>query len=89
MSDDTVRVWLVERSFDDRNLVTLVYATPDGRRYQQRERSATSLRTGSTVTAADDVDPSDLESVDDDETRERYAAEVDRTRSQYEPGDPI
>jgi len=26
MSDSTVQCWLVERTFDDRNLVTIVYA---------------------------------------------------------------
>lgn len=31
-SDDTVRVWLVERtdSDDEQNVVVLTYATPDG-----------------------------------------------------------
>ncbi|WP_323172960.1 hypothetical protein [Natrialba sp. PRR66] len=89
MSDPTVRCWLVERDFGARNIVTLVYATPDGSRYHQRERSSTALRTGSAVTAATDVPESDLESVDDAETRDRYATEVDRVREQYEPDDSI
>lgn len=89
MSDDTVQCWLVERSFDDRNLVTIVYATPDGDRYQQRERSATSLRNGSPVTAAVEIGADELEDVPDDETRERYAAEVERTAAQYEPDEAI
>lgn len=86
---DTVQCWLVERSFDDRNLVTIVYATPDGSRYQQRERSATSLRNGSPVTAAVEIDADELEAVPDRETEERYAAEVERTSSQYEPDEEI
>ena len=89
MSDSTVQCWLVERSFDDRNLVTIVYATPDGSRYHQRERSSTSLQTGPTVTAADDIPESDLEPVADELTRDRYADEVERTASQYDPDDPI
>ncbi|WP_137291250.1 hypothetical protein [Natronorubrum halophilum] len=89
MSESTVRCWLVERTFDDRNLVTIIYATPDGSRYHQRERSSTSLRTGSPVTAATAVPEAELESVTDGETRERYATEVERTAEQYDPDDPI
>ncbi|WP_226483141.1 hypothetical protein [Natrinema amylolyticum] len=89
MSDSTVQCWLVERTFDDRNLVTIVYATPDGSRYQQRERSSTSLRTGGAVTAATEIPEDELEPVTDEETRERYAEEVDRTAEQYDPDDQI
>lgn len=89
MSDDTVRCWLVERTFDDRNLVTLVYATPAGDRYQRRERSATALASGPAVTAAVDVSPGDLEPVTDEATRERYAAEAERVADAYDPDDPI
>jgi len=89
MSTPTVQCWLVERSFDDRNLVTIVYATPDGSQYHQRERSAMSLQTGSTVTAATEIAVADLEPVPDEETRRRYAAEVERTVERYEPDDPI
>ncbi|WP_255169521.1 hypothetical protein [Natrononativus amylolyticus] len=89
MTDSTVRCWLVERSVGDRNLVTLVYATPDGRRYRRYERSAVSLRTGSPVTAAVTVDGDDLESTADEETVARYAAEAERTAERYDPDDPI
>ncbi|MXV62642.1 hypothetical protein GS429_11310 [Natronorubrum sp. JWXQ-INN-674] len=89
MSDSTVRCWLVERTFDDRNLVTIVYATPDGSRYQQRERSSTSLQTGSPVTAAVDVPEDELEPVSDEATRDRYATEVERTAEQYNPDERI
>ncbi|MDJ1432631.1 hypothetical protein [Halostagnicola sp. A-GB9-2] len=89
MSDSTERCWLVERTFDDRNLVTIVYATPDGSRYHQRERSAMSLQQGSAVTAATDIDTDELEMVSDEETRERYASEVERTAEKYDPDDPI
>ncbi|ADD05649.1 uncharacterized protein Nmag_2080 [Natrialba magadii ATCC 43099] len=89
MTESTVQCWLVEREFGTRNIVTLVYATPDGSRYQQRERSSTALQTGSQVTAATAVPESDLEPVEDEQTRERYATEVERVTDQYEPDDPI
>ncbi|AXR79497.1 hypothetical protein [Natrarchaeobaculum sulfurireducens] len=89
MSDSTSRCWLVERTFGDRNLVTLVYATPDGSRYQRRQRSSTALRTGTPVTAAVAVPDADLESVDDAATRDRYAAEADRVARAFDPDDPI
>ncbi|GAB7019224.1 hypothetical protein [Halostagnicola bangensis] len=89
MSDSTERCWLVERTFDDRNLVTIVYATPDGSRYHQRERSAMSLQQGSAVTAAADIDADELEAVPDEETRERYAGEVERTAEKYDPDEEI
>ena len=89
MSDSTVQCWLVERTFGDRDFVTIVYATPEGERYHQRERSSTSLRTGPAVTAATEIPEDDLEPVPDEETRERYASEVERTADRYEPDDPI
>ncbi|WP_255192290.1 hypothetical protein [Natronobeatus ordinarius] len=89
MSESTVRCWLVERSFDDRNLLTLVYATPDGCRFQRRERSAAALRNGPPVTAAVEIEADALESVTDEETRERYAAEAARTAERYAPDGPI
>ncbi|MFD1513814.1 hypothetical protein [Halomarina rubra] len=87
-ASETVRVWLVERDYDDRNLVTLVYATPDGERFQRHERSAHLLsRQG--VTAATEADPSDLEATDDEATRDRYAAEVERVRERHDPDDQL
>lgn len=88
-ADSTAQCWLVERTFDDRNLVTLVYATPDGSRYQRRERSATSLDAGAPVTAGAEIPADELEPVTDEATRERYAAEAERTADQYDPDDPI
>ncbi|MFP9190688.1 hypothetical protein [Natronosalvus vescus] len=86
---DTVRCWLVERTFDDRNLVTTVYATPDGSRYRQRERSATALQNGAPVTAATAIQVENLEPVPDAETRERYASEASRVASQHDPDDEL
>jgi hypothetical protein len=85
--DDTVRTWLVERSYDDRGLVTLVYATPDGERYVRREVSMNVLRR-SPATAARDVERDTLESTPERE-RERYATEADRVREKNAPDDEI
>ncbi|MFP8955540.1 hypothetical protein ACLI4Y_02345 [Natrialbaceae archaeon A-CW3] len=86
---DTIRCWLVERTFDDRNLVTTVYATPDGSRYRQREQSATALRNGSPVTAATDIEVANLEPVPDTETQERYASEASRVAAEHDPDDEL
>jgi hypothetical protein len=92
MDEQTVRVWLVERTYsdDEQNLIILTYATPDGSREFRKERALTSF-TGDhrETTAALDVDPDNLGSVDDPETRERYAAEVERLRERSEPTDPV
>ena len=85
---DTERLWMVERTYTDRDLVVLIYATPDGERRLRKELSSTMLdRT--TVTAAVDADPPDLEPVEDEATRERYATEVERVREDHDPDDPI
>ena len=82
-----VRVWLVERTYTDKGLVTLVYATPDGERAITRQRSE-QLLARTEVTAATDVEPSSLEPVAAEEVA-RYAAEADRMRESHEPGDVV
>ncbi|MFC6837460.1 hypothetical protein [Halomarina ordinaria] len=93
MSDDPegerLRLWLVERSYDDRNLITLVYATTDGERYHQRERSANLVMGSGDVTAAMDADPDELAAVEDEERRERYASEAERMAADHDPDDVI
>lgn len=83
-----MRCWLVEREYDDKGLVRLVYATPDGSQRLVSERSANMLR-ATEVTAAREVDPEQLDDVDDAEERERYAEEVERVRERHGPDDPI
>jgi len=83
-----MRCWLVEREYDDKGLVRLVYATPDGSRRLVSERAATTLREAG-VTAAREVDPETLDDADDPALGERYAAEVERVRAGYGPDDPI
>ena len=85
---DSERLWLVERTYTDRDLVVLIYATPDGERRLRKELSSTMLQR-TEVTAAVEAAPENLEPVDDAETRERYATEVERVREDHEPDDPI
>ncbi|SFG99450.1 hypothetical protein SAMN04488063_3512 [Halopelagius inordinatus] len=88
--DDTVRAWLVERSYDDRGLIVMVYATPDGERARRKELSATVMnQRGVAPTAATAIAAADLDEVTDDETRERYAAEVARMREKHDPDDEV
>ncbi|MDG5777959.1 hypothetical protein VB773_05190 [Haloarculaceae archaeon H-GB2-1] len=83
-----VRCWLVERDYWDEDLVTLVYATPDGERAHHRQLSSALLQKTS-VTAAREIDDDDLNAVEDAETRERYAAEAERMARKYEPSDDV
>ncbi|MDS0298439.1 hypothetical protein NDI76_06770 [Halogeometricum sp. S1BR25-6] len=87
----TTRVWLVERTYsdDEQNIIILVYATPDGSQYLRKERSLTSFSDVRDTTAAVDTDDDHLGTVDDEETRARYAAEVERIREQYGPDDTV
>lgn len=90
MADDaTTRVWLVERSYDDRDLVTLVYATPDGERVFRQERAAATLHRQGDVTAARDVEASRLTPVDDADRRERYATEAARMAERRDPDEAV
>lgn len=88
-SDGGVRVWLVERDVDQRNLVTLVYATPDGDRRYRRQLSSAALDRGATVTAATTVESADLEPVESADVRERYAAEARRIADERDPEEPV
>jgi hypothetical protein len=90
MSDETMRVWLVERTFvrDELGLVSLVYATSDGERYYQRQISA-SGHTGAGADVTREVSAADLQRVDDAETVERYESEVDRMRETHEPDETV
>ena len=89
--DETVRVWLVERTYsdDEQNIVILVYATTDGERYLRKERALTSFGDDRPTTAAVEVSPDKLGTVDDEETRERYAAEASRVADQHAPDDRV
>lgn len=82
------RVWLVERDYSDKGLVTLVYATTDGTSHLRMQRSSTMLQR-EPVTAALDVSPDRLTAVTDSADRERYAAEADRMADRHDPDDTV
>jgi hypothetical protein len=83
---DGVRVWLVEREYTDKGMVSLVYATPDGARAWHRQLSATALSGG--VRAARTVDPGRLTPVAGPD-RERYAKEAARVAERNAPDDAL
>ncbi len=91
--EQTERVWMVERTFsaDSPHILVIVYATPDGSRYLQKERAFNRFGTGPgpEVTAAITVESERLTPVTDAETRDRYANEVERMRERHEPDDPV
>lgn len=81
-------VWLVERDYEHESMVTLVYATTDGKRHVTQQRSTALLRK-KPVTAGLSVDPDRLESVPDAASRERYAAEAERVAAEHDLDDTI
>lgn len=87
MDEDAVRCWLVEREFWDEDVVTLVYATPDGERHHTRQLSA-ELLSRVEVTAAVDLPPADLEPTPESDRR-RYAEQARSVRGEREPDETI
>ena len=90
-TDDAVRVWLVERTYsdDEQNMIILVYATPDGKRYFRKERALTSFTDIRDTTAAVDAAPANLGTVEDPDLREQYATEARRMQGAHEPDDVV
>jgi hypothetical protein len=90
---DSRRVWMVERTYsaDSPNILVIVYATPDGEQYLQKEWAFNRFGTSRApeVTAAIEVDPGDLNPVEDAERREQYATEAERMQERHDPGDPV
>ncbi|NIC00536.1 hypothetical protein [Halobacterium sp. R2-5] len=89
--DDTVRVWLVERTYsdDEQNIIILTYATPDGEQYFRKERALTSFSDVRDTTAAVDADAGNLGQTGDPELEAQYAAEAQRMREEHDPDDVI
>lgn len=85
---DGERVWLVERAYSDKGLVTLTYATPGGDRRVTLQRSANMLQSAP-ATAARTADPEALVPVEDADVRDRYATEVQRMRERHDPNDEV
>jgi hypothetical protein len=84
------RLWLVERSYDDRNLISFVYATTDGTRQLRKELSATLLQQrNEPITAAIDIEDEDELSAVDPGEQDRYANEALSVAEEYEPDEAI
>lgn|GEM_PF-2325080 len=74
----------------EQNLIILTYATPEGDQDFCKERALTSFTGDHRETPVSlTVDPDNLGTVDDAETRERYAGEVERMREKHEPTDSL
>ncbi len=84
MEDDAVRVWLVGRDIDSRDLVTLTYATEDGKRVYERVMALAVLDDG--AKAAEEVEESELDAVPEDDV-ERLASQAQRTAEEHDPDD--
>ena len=82
------RLWLVERSYDDRNLISFVYATVDGEYQLRKELSMTLLRQRGPQTAAIEVDDDKLTPVGESD-QERFATEAEKMAAEHEPDDEI
>jgi len=81
------RVWLVERTYNDKGMVVLVYATPDGEQYLRKQLSERMLMQKD-VTAGRSVESNRLEPTDEGEI-ERYAAEATRMADEHDPDDAV
>ena len=81
-------MWLVERGYNNRDLIVLKYATPEGDRVFRKELASQAVELD-TVTAARDVSPENLESVDDSDVRERFAAEAARMADEHDPDETL
>ncbi|MBX0287346.1 hypothetical protein [Haloarcula salinisoli] len=91
-AEESVRVWLVERTYgdDEQNLIILTYATPEGDQDFRKERALTSFTGDHRETPVSiAVAPDNLGTVDDAETRERYATEVERMQEKHEPDESL
>ncbi len=84
---DAETLWLVERDYTDKGLVTLVYATVDGTQHVQMQRSSTMLQRVD-VTAAIDAEPDRLLPVDEAD-RDRYATEAQRMAERHDPDEAV
>lgn len=83
-----MRLWLVERETDNRDLVTLTYASVDGGHVYRRQTPLETLARAP-ATAGIDRDPSSLERVEDRDLRQRYAAEAERMAAAHEPDEEV
>lgn len=91
--DELLRLWMVERTYsaDSPNILVITYATIDGTRYYQKEWAFNRYGAGGApkVTAAVEIDSSQVAAVDDADTRERYAQEAERMAERHDPDEPV
>ncbi|MFT4964796.1 MAG: hypothetical protein ACI9PP_002082 [Halobacteriales archaeon] len=91
--DDSYRVWMVERRYssDSPNILVIIYATPDGTYYLQKEWAFNRFGSGPApeVTAAIEGEQEALNPVENLERREQYAMEADRMQERHDPDDPV
>ncbi|MEZ3142354.1 hypothetical protein [Halobaculum sp. MBLA0143] len=82
-----MRLWLVERSFDTRNSVTLTYATTDGgQRYRIQATVDRLSRDPATAAVARDEEAVTTTPESD---RSQYAAEATRMAERHDPDDTV
>ena len=88
---ETVRTWLVERTYsdDELNLVILTYATPDGRRYFRKERALTSFSNAPETAVSVLVEPNNLGDVDEPDTVEWHPTAASRMREEHDREDTL
>jgi hypothetical protein len=84
---ETECVWLVERDYTDKGMVTIVYASTDGERHLQRQLSERMV-VRADVTAGKHVETGRLSPTPDGD-RGRYAAEASRMAEQHEPDNAV
>lgn len=82
---ESVRCWLVERTYDDKGLIRLVYVPTDGSGQFITEHAAVR---GGDATAATEVDADRLEGIPE-EDRERYENEAERMAERHDPDETI
>jgi hypothetical protein len=82
---DSIQCWLVERTYDDKGLIRIVYAPTDGSGQFITERAAA---TGAEATAGIEIDPAKLDPTDE-ENAERYAKEAARMAARHDPDESI
>ncbi|MFC7071855.1 hypothetical protein ACFQJ7_10445 [Halovenus rubra] len=89
MSEETTQTWLVERSYGQtEDLVTLVYATKDGKRHVKQQLSHQMLF-DKEITAGRTVQVDRLERVADEATHERYHEEAVRMVENHDPDEAV
>ena len=82
-----MRLWLVERSFDTRNSVTLTYATTDGER-RYRIQATVDRLSRDPATAAVSRDEEAVTATPE-ASRSQYAAEAARMAERHDPDDTV